>query len=138
MLNLIWKYGTNIVKGRIMIRNVNKFLSEFEKIVSKYIWYLDTVVYSESDLVLDKIRGVTEESGDIQIYDPLTAYTKETCGESIPLERFDKVSSVLFLSSDITTTLVDAIDDWPQQLNGYKPKRVEKEIRQRLLDVCGL
>lgn len=119
-----------------MIRSINKFLSEFESISSKYDWYLDAKEYG--DIVAQEIRGLSKDESDTNVYDPLTAYVRETTGESVVLERFDKAASIIYMASDLASQIVDACDDWPLRSNGYKPRKGEKETRCKILKICAL
>lgn len=121
-----------------MIKSANRFLYEFESIASKYLWYFETHEYKESGLVVKRIRGISQDRDDNHVYDPLTAYVKETTGESVNVDRFDRAGALAFIPPEVVVFLVDVCDDWPNQLNGYKPKKSEKDTRDRLLGICGL
>lgn len=119
-----------------MIRSINKFLSEFESISSKYDWYLDKK--ERGGVVTQEIRGLSKDESDTNMYDPLTAYVRETTGELVTLDRFDKAASIIYMTSDLASQIVDACDDWPLRSNGYKPRKGEKETRHKLLEICAI
>jgi len=119
-----------------MIRNINRFLSDFESISSRYDWYLDSK--ERGGVTMNEIRGIAKDEKDTNAYDPLTAYVKEVTGSVVSLERFDKAASLVYLTSDLASQIIDACDEWPSRGSGYKPRKGEKETRRRLLEICGL
>src|SRR5574340_1324045 len=102
----------------ITINSTQKFLSELEKIASKFEWSLQEKQYKESKLVLNQIIGYKNNKE----YIPLTAVVEQITGKYYAPNFFDKAAGEIYMSPQVASQIVDACDDWMDRLHGYKPK----------------
>lgn len=115
------------------IRNTAKFLSEFEKVASKYQWFLSE--RKRGNKVFNEIIGVKGDNFTRQ-YSPLTAYVEATTGKFFDIDRFDLAASEVFMSAEVANQIVDSADDHPDRVSGYIPKGYEKALRKDLERIC--
>jgi hypothetical protein len=114
------------------IRSVKDFLVELEKVSSKFKWYLLKKEYNS--ITLNQIVG--ERQDDNREYIPLTAVVEETVGKYYDPSFFDKAAGEVFMSGQTASQIIDACDEWPDRLHGYKPKGYENKLRKDIIKIC--
>jgi hypothetical protein len=114
----------------MFINNTQKFLEELKKVSSKFEWYLQEKKYGS--FVCNQITGICDD----REYIPLTAVVKELSGKYYDPSFFDKAAGEVYMSSQVSSQIVDACDEWPDRLQGYKPKGFENKLRQDIIAIC--
>jgi hypothetical protein len=120
------------------INNTQRFLTELERIASKFEWFLSDKKYGQ--LICQQIVGVRERAGESNEYIPLTAVVEEATGRYYDPSLFDKAAGEVFMSAQVATQILDACDEWPDRSSkqGYKPKNYEVKLRQSIIEILKL
>ena len=114
------------------INSTQRFLVELERIASKFEWSLENKKYG--NFVCSQIVGMRN---DLE-YIPLTAVSEESAGKYYEPGLFDKAAGDIFMSSQVSTQILDACDEWPDRIHNYKPKNYELKLRENIIKILKL
>ena len=115
----------------IIINSIQRFLTELEKIKSKFKWSFQEKIYRDGELILDQIIG----DKDGKEYIPLTAVVEEAIGKYYEPSFFDKAAGDVYMSAQLAMQIIDSCDDWPDRLHDYKPKNYEIKLRKEIIKI---
>jgi len=116
------------------ITSTQRFLTELERIASKFEWFYDRKEYPESGLYFSKITAYRNKD-DLREYIPLTAVVDEVVGKYYEPNFFDKAAGEVFMSPQLAMQIIDVCDEWPDRLHGYKPKGYEVKFRNDITKI---
>ena len=116
----------------MIIRKTDDFLAELNRIASKFDWFLSSKKYGK--FTCEQVVG--EKDG--KEYIPLTAVVEDSTGRYYDPSLFDKAAGEVFMSAQVSTQVLDACDEWPDRMHGYKPKNYEIKLRQSIIDTLKL